>query len=163
MSYVSLKNVFLMAAVLAVAPVAARAQDAPAADLFVGGSYMSDDLPGGRDHLGGVHVAAAYNITDVFAIEGEVAAYNGDHTHVSAMAGPRLTARGERASAFAHALFGGVSAGDVAAFQMAVGGGVDVNLTKRVDLRVVQVDWVRLGFDNGGNNARVSAGLVIRF
>lgn len=59
----------------------------------------------------------------------------------------------------------------------ALGGGVDVNLTKHVSLRAVQIDWFRNNFseldptDPNGiltkagrqNNVRISAGVVFRF
>jgi hypothetical protein len=52
---------------------------------------------------------------------------------------------------------------------MAIGGGLDVNLSKRLALRVIQADYLykQLGFDRIGfdvhNNLRASVGIVFRF
>jgi hypothetical protein len=163
MTRVSIRTFLLLALLVVAAPAVARAQDAPAGDIFAGGSYMSDDVGGDRAHLGGWHVAVTGNVNDWFALEADVAGHYGDHSHHSLMGGPRFTARGDRASAFVHALFGGVQAGDVGTVQMAFGGGVDVKVTDAVDIRVVQVDYMRLGFEDPSHNARVSAGLVFKF
>jgi hypothetical protein len=83
---------------------------------------------------------------------------------------------------FAHALFGGAhvrptacvifsgnsvecGSGAATGFAMMVGGGVDAKMTKRADLRMVQVDWVRLPSEFGAQNGdvRVSTGVVFRF
>ena len=85
--------------------------------------------------------------------------------------GPRVAARGDRVTPFAHALFGGAhisrdfvvtpvtpvppGIGPVAfdasetAFAMAVGGGVDIKLTDHVALRAIQADYLMTRFDEG--------------
>jgi len=89
---------------------------------------------------------------------------NGGHLHTY-MFGPTFSARTERVTPFAHALFGGATGGGETFFSMAVGGGLDVNANKHVALRLVQADW--LLFRSGGltdkKNVRVSTGLVFRF
>lgn len=108
--------------------------------------------------------------------------------------GPKLSARGERVTPYAHALFGAARRrADVlvtpvapappgvgplqfdnseTAFAMALGGGVDVNLTDNVAIRAVQADYVMTRFDgirdfdpldDAQHNARISVGIVIRF
>jgi hypothetical protein len=164
MTVLSIRNLLFAALIFLVAPMAANAQDeAPKFDLFVGPSLLRDDFNVRYETLGGVHVAGTYNFTDKFGIEGEFAGYYGDHAHGSLMAGPKFTARGKKASGFGHALFGLVGTSDVATYQMAIGGGVDVRLNDRLDVRVVQADWIRIGFSNHSNDVRVSAGLVIKF
>jgi hypothetical protein len=83
---------------------------------------------------------------------------------------------------FAHALFGGVhsiptactlysgspdecGSGIYNGFAMMLGGGLDVRARKSIAIRVFQIDWVRLPFKEGGENAnmRFSTGLVFRF
>jgi opacity protein-like surface antigen len=98
------------------------------------------------------------------------------------MAGPRVSFRGERVTPYAHALLGGVHRNveiDLTStipefpaldnsfsntdFGLTVGGGVDLNVTDRFAIRLVQADWVPV-FDGGtANNARISTGVVFRF
>ena len=110
------------------------------------------------------------------------------------LAGPTATARFGKNSVFAHALFGvahsslnagvglpiigGISTGLTSAsgFAMAFGGGVDLGLTRRIALRVAQIDYLRTQFSatdalltglstTGArqNSWRYSAGIVFRF
>lgn len=99
-----------------------------------------------------------------------------------ALIGPRFTHRAEEASAFFHVLFGavdtrmsggtqvpgasgnpflsGISHTD---FAMAIGGGVDVNITRRVALRVFQLDWIPVFGDPVRHDIRGSVGFTFRF
>ncbi|MFY9607050.1 MAG: outer membrane beta-barrel protein [Blastocatellia bacterium] len=98
------------------------------------------------------------------------------------LAGPRFSYRkNQRITPFAHVLLGasrrhiesevtvGVLgrtflSGNNTAFAAALGGGLDVELSKNIALRVVQADYVLTrSFGSNGNNARVSAGIVFRF
>jgi hypothetical protein len=105
-------------------------------------------------------------------------------TIVYGLAGPEFTKRTGRATVFGHALFGygevngGLFSANKGGFAMAFGGGVDVKLNKRFNLRVVQLDYLpsRFGgqaesiFGPAGpvvtsweNNLRVSVGIVLKF
>ena len=95
--------------------------------------------------------------------------------------GPVYTFRWERASAFTHALFGGMSQGvsqgsingsapGYTAFVWSVGGGLDINLSNRLAIRAAQIDYERHNIPaNFGqpasptNGFRYSAGIVLRF
>lgn len=96
--------------------------------------------------------------------------------------GPVYTFRWQRANAFAHALFGGVSQGAAQsdngtvpgynAFLWSVGGGLDVKLSKALSIRAAQIDYERHHLPatafNGEttpatNGIRYSAGVVLRF
>lgn len=102
--------------------------------------------------------------------------------------GPVFSHRRNNTRAFAHALFGvnkidtgtiglsSVGLPDVSfsddAFSMAFGGGVDVRVTDRFNVRLAQVDYVYTGHDFSlgapgvaahQNNVRFSAGIVISF
>jgi len=99
--------------------------------------------------------------------------------------GPAYTFRWDRASAFAHALFGGVSQGvgqgtingvapSYTKFLWSVGGGLDLKLTSRLWVRAAQIDYERQpvpveGIGSGSsptsptNGFRYSAGVVLRF
>ena len=102
------------------------------------------------------------------------------------MVGPRFSYRKiEKITPFAHVLFGvarthteaesrsasfeSFSSSSDTTFAMAVGGGLDVKLSERLALRVIQADYVyknlgfdRIGFDNH-HNFRAGVGLVFRF
>jgi peptidoglycan-associated lipoprotein len=100
--------------------------------------------------------------------------------------GPAYTFRWQRASAFAHVLFGGVSQGigqasingqapSYTAFLWSVGGGLDFKLSRRLSIRAAQIDYERHNVPvEGGdsqsesstsptNGLRYSAGVVVRF
>jgi opacity protein-like surface antigen len=58
-------------------------------------------------------------------------------------------------------LFGSVSED---AFAMAIGGGLDVNATKHIGVRLVQAEYFMTRFiSDTQNNARISAGVVFRW
>lgn len=99
--------------------------------------------------------------------------------------GPVYTFRWQRASAFTHALFGGVSQGEsqasangsiqsYKAFLWSVGGGVDIKLSNGISARVGQIDYERHNVPpavnapssssaSPTNGFRYSAGIVLRF
>jgi peptidoglycan-associated lipoprotein len=59
------------------------------------------------------------------------------------------------------------SANAGAAFAANVGGGLDLNLSRRFSIRLVEADYLVTAFDNGANNhqnnARIGAGVVFKF
>lgn len=85
----------------------------------------------------------------------------------------------ERLRPFAHALFGAslfrgftsdsrpagivYTFDDATSFAMALGGGVDLRVGKRIDLRLIQVDYTPTFFGSGRqNNFRISTGIVFK-
>ena len=89
--------------------------------------------------------------------------------------GPQVNIRGNKMKGFVHALFGvnhlylnqstslGTPAASDNAFGMALGGGVDVKVSKRFAVRVGQFDYLMSNHDFGmghQNNFRYSAGVV---
>ncbi len=115
------------------------------------------------------HYGTPVDITGVGSVTGH--SYN-------FLFGPQVNVRGGKAKGFVHVLFGGnnfafndnptlgITGGSDNAFAMAIGGGVDVNVTKMVAVRVGQFDYIytnhNLGLDLGHqNNFRFSAGLVL--
>jgi hypothetical protein len=89
--------------------------------------------------------------------------------------GPRFSAHTRRTTVFCHALAGGVhhwqdSPADAPAnyqgggFAMAYGGGVDVNVSERIAIRVVQFDWIPFREDGSWktNTMRLGFGVVLR-
>jgi outer membrane protein OmpA-like peptidoglycan-associated protein/opacity protein-like surface antigen len=105
------------------------------------------------------------------------------------MAGPRLSFRRPRFTLFGQALFGDANARQVTinsctgspsciglpsenSFAMALGGGLDVNLSRHIALRLIQAEYLMTRFTDPSstagttgarNNVRLSSGIVFRF
>jgi len=120
----------------------------------------------------GIVADAGYQTRDLDGQDFEVYEY---------LFGPQFSLRGDSATVFAHALFGGngfqcreltesfVAAGSAAhfsdgAFAMGFGGGVDVNAGKRFAVRAVQFDWIpnRMGGEWSTGEFRLGFGLVFK-
>jgi opacity protein-like surface antigen len=104
----------------------------------------------------------------------------GTATAYSYLFGPKIASRGhEKWTPFAQALFGGVhgnasgSTGGVSlgstsenVFGMAIGGGLDYNVSKHVGIRVIQAEYLLTKFTDGvnnrQNNVRLTFGIVFR-
>ncbi|MDR0842258.1 MAG: porin family protein [Acidobacteriota bacterium] len=99
--------------------------------------------------------------------------------NVSALAGPRLTFRREKATVFAHALAGldywrltgdFIVAGEhdsfsdnSSGFGVAIGGGFDVNVNERIAVRVIQADYyLTRHVQRQLNNMNLSFGIVFK-
>jgi opacity protein-like surface antigen len=181
-------GVFLMFLV----PMAAMAQaDYPKADLFGGYSYFRANPE--KFNLNGWNASATANITDWFGVEGDFSGHYGapgifgfqipyvninSHTF---MAGPKLTYRSNKIEPFAHFLIGaarastgafGYSVSDTA-LAAAVGGGIDINVSKSLAIRAIQADYLMTrfqtvpqiffsGLSDQQNNFRFSVGLVLK-
>ncbi len=177
---------------LFVVPFVAMAQpEYPAAEVFGGYSYFRaepDDL-----NLNGWNASVTGNVTDWFGVEGDFSGHYGrllnefnepiPGVHINQhtfMVGPKLTYRAGSISPFAHFLIGGARAGthDVEfgntsdwALATVIGGGVDINVSRSVAVRVAQADWLMTRFriepsffneHERQNNFRFSAGIVIK-
>jgi opacity protein-like surface antigen len=154
------------------------AQETPKVELFGGYSYA-----GSGSH--GFDVSVAGNVNDWFGLVADV---GGQYTKLndqgftekirshSILFGPKFSVRRSRAVPFVHALFGVAHLktetdefGPLLTFKdtsfaMALGGGLDVKVNKRVAVRVFQVDYLRTNFfGETQNKGRISAGLVLRF
>ncbi|SEC13716.1 OmpA family protein [Terriglobus roseus] len=97
-------------------------------------------------------------------------------TLLTYMGGPEVVLHGRRIETFAHGLFGAAHGSDsyfpttttystsATSFAYKVGGGFDYDLTHRLAIRVVEVDYLHTGFPNAANNSQshlvVGAGLV---
>jgi hypothetical protein len=148
---------------------AARAQDAPKAEVFAGYSYTAFN-DAGVDHLDahGWHVSATGNVNRWFGFEGDASGHYQDGKSVHyVQGGVKFTARGERISPFAHALTG---VNFVDAFSngtdwvITLGGGVDVKVNEKISIRAIQADYTPTLFLDGLNhNGRLSTGIVFTF
>ncbi len=162
-------RIFLALVVLAGAcSLPASAQDYPKGELF--GGYQFTHLNPNVNASGwNTSITGNANNWLGFSADFSGAYKNGGKLH-TVMAGPVFAIRKSKTvTPFAHALFGvaHASGGGVSsnAFATALGGGLDVNVSEHVAVRLVQADW--LLFRSNGvtdkSNARVSAGIVFRF
>jgi hypothetical protein len=160
-------------------------------ELSGGYSYLklSNTPPGVGTSSNGWQASAYLHLLGPFGVEGDLSNHYGISPTAQSiggtyyvpqfmeMWGPRFTLALPRIHPFVHALFGTVHGVPVStllasppvqkpenAFGMAFGGGLDVQATRHVWLRLVQVDYVRAQFTNNTQNeAQISAGLVFRF
>jgi len=141
----------------------------------------------------GVNLEYTRNITRHIGLSGDASAHfhresrsTGTGTFTSKrdqyflLAGLQFKAgNSSRVQPFAHALFGAslfrgftsdirtsgnvFTIDDATSFAMAFGGGVDIRLNKRIDLRMIQADYTPTFFGSGRqNNFRVSVGVVFK-
>lgn len=183
----------LFPALKAPAPAASSGESYPGVEVFAGYSfermYIKNTLRENFDNHGGT-ASIAGNINRWLGLVADVSRYGfGGDVPVGVKAnlttflfGPRFSKRGERWTPFAHALFGvgrisattGAPGGpsffnhsfNQNAFATALGGGLDVTVSRHFAWRLVQGEYLYTkfhdGFENQQNNLRLSTGLVIR-
>jgi opacity protein-like surface antigen len=186
-----MRKSILVAALLFVGAASANAQDSyPTAEIFGGYSYLNIDGDGlgvDRQGLHGVGFSFAGNLSKIFGIVGDfsfhkkeivdVGTFEADLSAFHYQVGPRFSWRTEQVTAFGHALVGGVRTrieatgfGDESQSDLVLGfgGGLDVNVTKSIAIRVFQGDYLPTrvedfaGDKRWANNFRAQAGIVIR-
>ena len=151
----------------------AQAQNAyPKAEGFVGFSVLSV-ADGNREWPRGWQASIAGN---VHRNVGLVADFGGQYKSLDGarlkahefLFGPRFNARSDQATGFFHVLFGGANVRgggeSETGFMMGVGGGVDVNATSRIAVRLLQFDWLPSRFEGewSKNDIRLGFGIVIK-
>jgi outer membrane immunogenic protein len=166
------------------------AQDAPRMEAGIDYSYVRTNAPPGGCGciaMNGGDGWFAYNLTHSFAAVAQFSVQHAsniggaaDLTFNSYLFGPRYRRRvTRRVAPFGQVLFGGTHAGGTLApgssgiagspnaFAMTAGGGVDIEVRKRVAIRPAEVDYFLTRFDNAvndhQNNFRFGAGVVLRF
>jgi opacity protein-like surface antigen len=134
--------------------------ETPEIEVFGGYSYLRLY---GEDHNGG-QVSVTGNVNNWFGITGDFAGYaargRGEDGGF-ALGGPKFTYRRGPVTPFMHALFGVAFGGSDAEGAMALGGGVDARISRRVAIRIAEVDYIATTFRS--NNFRFSTGIVFRF
>jgi len=179
-----MRRFVLLAVAVLVLSLGCMAADTPRAEIFGGYSYLRVD--------GSLTSTTAQNangwngsVTGNFnRFLGMTAEFNGEydsqniagvstseHLH-NFLFGPTVSLRTRTFTPFAHALFGvshfttssaGVSTSDNA-FATAIGGGVDMKVTRMLAIRLAQVDYLRTQFNSDSqNHFRVASGVVVRF
>ena len=124
-----------------------------------------------------------YNVTDTLGLVADFGGYANTRTGIDEklltyMFGPRFSwRRYSRVTPYMQFLFGGASVWNSPtgvstsqnAFAMAAGGGLDYNLTPRIAIKPIQVEYVMTqidstrGFGSHQNDVRYSGGVVFRF
>jgi len=180
-----MRKLGFLLSLLLLATLTAAAQDNPKADVFFGYSYVraNPNTPGASGfNLHGGSASVAYYPSSSLGIVGDFGGY-----HVGSISGttvnsnlytylfgPRFAYRG-KVTPFAQALFGGAHLTGSAlgtplqnSFAMTAGGGVDVNATDHVTIRLAQAEYLLTRFREIGprvnqNNLRLSTGIVFRW
>jgi opacity protein-like surface antigen len=185
--------VLLFAASLCFSAVAsAQAPDNPKLEAFIGYSYLHFHEPGGDlvvdgENLGpvpaldaslnGGSASLAYSPINHLALVGDFGGYastQGGNLAGAAILtflfGPKIEVRTGKFTPFAQFLVGGAhvtGSGGSSSFAWAAGGGVDMNLTHRFSIRLVQAEFLKTYLTdfvtNRQDNVRISAGVVARF
>ncbi len=147
----------------------------PKAEVFGGFSLSSiaAGTPSVRNEFYGWQASVNGNLHRNFGIVGD---FGGQYKNIAGvgisnyqyMFGPQISVRREKVTPFVHALFGasrssalGISSTN---FGLGIGGGLDLNVSDRVALRVPQFDWTPV--QGGGvwntNIVRIGFGLVFK-
>jgi opacity protein-like surface antigen len=164
-----LRKIFLFLGLYFLASCSVPAQDK--VELFGGYSYMRfSNSP--STNLNGWEIAGQYKFTDWL---GGVADFDGHYGSINRFGtstytylfGPQVS-WSARVSPFAQLLLGGAhnSTGGFgnSSFSMAIGGGIDTNITDQISWRMVQGDYLMTQFGgHAQNNFRFSTGIIIRF
>ncbi len=176
----------IMAAACLAAPVSA--QDAPRFEIGAGYTYVRANAPPGSCGCFGMNggtVSAAVNIVSGLGVvadgtvvhSGNVNSSGQKFTLTSYVFGPRFTLRsGKRVEPFLEGLAGvvhasglgyGTTAQPASALGAMAGGGIDLGLSPRIAVRLVEADYYFTHLSNGvntqENNLRLTFGLVFRF
>lgn len=184
-----MRRLVLAAVGLLIFSIPVLAQDNyPRVELFAGYGYLSLDevfsVTGDRLGTNGWNVSVTGNFHKNIGITGDFSGYYGSDSATfpfigtvdvkqrgyAFLVGPRIAMRTDRATPYVHALFGaergtreifGVPVTDTN-FTMAFGGGVDVNLGKKIAIRVFEVDYVNIRNGFSSHNFAVRTGIVFR-
>lgn len=168
-----MRNFVLAVALVAVMSIPAVAQEHPGIEYFNGFSYLNLDTAGAGASFYGYQTDFSGNFNDKFGITVDFGAQFKSELGTTLqfyqyLVGPRIAARREKLTAFAHALFGGATIrasglGSENGFAMGFGGGLDLNVGDSFAIRIVQADYLpaRLG-GVWAHNVRVGIGFVIK-
>jgi opacity protein-like surface antigen len=179
-----MKRIILLLAVFLTADVTARAQESyPRAELFGGYSYFNSDQFAEREslHVPGFGVGVTGNLNHYFGVAAEISGQYGETTIVGSrpntqfdvntytfLFGPRLTRRTGNANFFGHILIGAARTkvetfDSQTDFAFALGGGIDLNVSKRLGVRLIQFDYLPIkGESDTSHNFRAQIGFVFR-
>lgn len=162
--------------VLLAAALPAASQDTPRVQVFAGYSYTRFDSPSfgfaNTSGLNGYNFSPAFNLIRGFGVAAELSGQYGSTLNLRDIAvGPQFLYPRGKMLFFGHVLIGdarslvrvGTGEEDTAR-AVALGGGMDLDISSRFAFRVFQVDYLRSSlFSEKQNNLRFSTGLVYRW
>ncbi|MGH9504981.1 MAG: hypothetical protein ACRD20_19175 [Terriglobales bacterium] len=167
----TITKLFLLLAIGASLP--ARAQDIPRVQVFGGYSYTRFDTPSfgfsNPTGMNGWNFSPAFNLVRGFGVIAEASQQYGSHVDLRDFAvGPQFLYPWNKALFFGHILFGSarsfvrVGTGETDTDRVvALGGGMDFDVSSRFAVRAFQVDYLRTSlFSEKQSNFRFSTGLV---
>ena len=169
----------------------------PKIEIFAGYSYMNANIviAGTRFNLNGASGSVAYNFTNWLGVVGDFGVYGQSNVASQSRSlilssyqfGPRVSWRGHKLVPFAQALFGAGHAtgtlyttslgngsaplGANSGFMLTAGAGVDYKFKPRINIRIIQTEYLYSQFlnavtgpnSNHQNNLRISTGVVFSF
>ena len=157
-----IRNLLVLFGLCAVSSLTAQTENN--AELFGGFSYMHSR----GSNLAGWEASGQYKFRDWVGGVADFGGYYGSsRSTYTFLFGPQISLP-ERVSPFGHLLLGGAhnSTGGFgsSSFSMALGGGIDAELTGGIHWRLVQMDYLLTQFGGGSqNNLRLSTGILIKF
>ena len=159
-------------------PLPALAQGTPKVEVFGGYSHLVGDVNDTSFNLNGVDFSVTENVNRWFGGTLDFSSHFGTEAGFKVNSetityGPVFSYRKNPSVVpFAHALLGAVRGGDEYLsisqpeyrFGVLAGGGVDLKVSKRISVRLIQADYLLTRFSSSRqDNLRLSAGLVFRF
>lgn len=166
---------FLILLPLLVLPVSALAQQTPLVEIFGGYSNLASNINVTSNDLNGVNFSVQQNLNSWFGGVLDFSTHfgkeNGLKTNTQTVSyGPVFSyRRNKNIVPFAHVMVGAERGGTnylniskpEERLAILAGGGVDVNVTPRLALRLIQADYLMSRFSNTRqDNIRLSAGVV---
>jgi Outer membrane protein beta-barrel domain len=163
----------LFVAIFVVFSYAQSNDDYKKGEFYVGYSANAIDLSdavGDPVVLHGVNASGVYNFSKYVGVKGDFSTHHKQEFSLQNYLGgvqvKNNAKEGSRVRPFAHALAGVVVASEGfrtrgGAFSVAVGGGIDIRVNKKVSVRAIQIDYNP--YISGGsymNNVRIGAGIV---
>jgi opacity protein-like surface antigen len=177
-----MKKLVLATVLLLGLSATAMAQDVPLAEVFAGYSFNRCDIASGSTcNYDGWNAAVDFNFNKNWGAVIDLSGYYGwrtggklawaDQKAFNFLFGPRYTFRTKKVTPFLQALVGinHVNPEKIYSvqnnFSLAFGGGVDVNVTDKISIRPVQLDYFtnRIVFNGFSDNIRFSTGVVFKF
>ena len=166
-----MKRLIIVLALLLMVSVVAMAQEEKV-QVFGGWQFVNADnamvMSNGRPNLPkGWDADFAVKATKHVAVVGDFSgSYKYGNKYHTFMFGPRVMATSGKVTPFGEVLFGGLTAnyGWGTHFSMAMGGGLDVSVNKRVSIRLAKFDYnlVR-AYGVSMHNLRLATGIVFKF
>jgi hypothetical protein len=154
--------------------VEAQSREQHSVEIFGGPSVLRNGATAPSFSLyGGWQAEASVNFSKYFGLTAD---FGGQYRRVSGnrvsqyeyLFGPRIAARANRGTVFAHALVGGNTLKAVGTstngFAWGLGGGLDLNAGRHIAIRVIQADYIRTRLSTSWfNDARLGVGIVFKF